>query len=52
MAIDATYYKVRINGIVRDCATLIAIGVRRSDRRQAHDPRRQHRPLRSRSPLA
>ncbi len=31
MAIDATYYKVRINGIVRDCATLIAIGIRRSD---------------------
>lgn len=28
---DATYYKVRIDGIVRDCATLIATGVRRSD---------------------
>jgi putative transposase len=31
LIIDATYYKVRIDGIVRDCATLIAIGVRRSD---------------------
>jgi putative transposase len=31
LTIDATYYKVRIDGIVRDCATLIAIGVRRSD---------------------
>jgi len=28
---DATYYKVRIDGVVRDCATLKAIGVRRSD---------------------
>jgi len=28
---DATYYKVRIDGVVRDCATLIASGVRRSD---------------------
>ena len=28
---DATYYKVRIDGVVRDCATLIATGVRRSD---------------------
>jgi len=31
LTIDATYYKVRIDGIVRDCATLIAIGVRRCD---------------------
>lgn len=29
--IDATYYKVRIDGIVRDCATLIAIGIRRDN---------------------
>lgn len=28
---DATYYKVRIDGVVRDCATLKAIGVRRRD---------------------
>ena len=27
----ATYYKVRIDGTVRDCATLIAHGVRRDD---------------------
>lgn len=26
LTIDATYYKVRIDGAVRDCATLIAIG--------------------------
>ena len=31
LIIDATYYKVRIDGIVRDCATLIAHGIRRSD---------------------
>jgi len=31
MIVDATYYKVRIDGVVRDCATLIAKGVRRSD---------------------
>lgn len=31
LTIDATYYKVRIDGTVRDCATLIAIGVRRKD---------------------
>jgi len=31
MTIDATYYKVRIDGVVRDCATLIAYGVRRDD---------------------
>ncbi len=27
LTLDATYYKVRIDGVVRDCATLIAIGV-------------------------
>ena len=26
MTLDATYYKVRIDGVVRDCATLIATG--------------------------
>lgn len=31
LIIDATYYKVRIDGTVRDCATLIAHGVRRGD---------------------
>lgn len=31
LIIDATYYKVRIDGTVRDCATLIAHGIRRSD---------------------
>jgi len=31
LIIDATYYKVRIDGVVRDCATLIAHGVRRDD---------------------
>lgn len=31
MTLDATYYKVRIDGTVRDCATLIAHGVRRDD---------------------
>jgi transposase-like protein len=31
MTLDATYYKVRIDGVVRDCATLIAYGVRRDD---------------------
>ena len=31
LTIDATYYKVRIDGVVRDCATLIAHGVRRCD---------------------
>lgn len=29
--LDATYYKVRIDGTVRDCATLKAIGIRRED---------------------
>lgn len=29
--LDATYYKVRIGGNVRDCATLIAIGIRRDN---------------------
>ena len=28
MTLDATYYKVRIDGVVRDCATLIAHGIR------------------------
>jgi len=31
LIIDATYYKVRIDGMVRDCATLIAHGIRRDD---------------------
>jgi len=31
VTLDATYYKVRIDGIVRDCATLIAYGIRRDD---------------------
>ena len=31
LTVDATYYKVRIDGIVRDCATLIAHGTRRDD---------------------
>lgn len=31
LMIDATYYKVRIDGSVRDCATLIAMGVSRED---------------------
>jgi putative transposase len=31
LTIDATFYKVRIDGVVRDCATLIAIGVRRDN---------------------
>jgi len=31
LIIDATYYKVRIDGVVRDCATLIAHGVRCDD---------------------
>ena len=31
LIIDATYYKVRIDGTVRDCATLKAIGIRRDD---------------------
>ena len=31
LLLDATYYKVRIDGTVRDCATLKAIGVRRDD---------------------
>jgi putative transposase len=29
--VDATYHKVRIDGTVRDCATLIAIGIRRDN---------------------
>lgn len=31
LIVDATYYKVRIDGVVRDCATLIAHGIRRDD---------------------
>lgn len=31
MTLDAIYYKVRIDGTVRDCATLIAHSVRRDD---------------------
>ena len=31
LVLDATYYKVRIDGVVRDCATLIAHGIRRDD---------------------
>jgi transposase-like protein len=31
LVIDATYYKVRIDGVVRDCATLVAHGIRRDD---------------------
>jgi len=31
LTVDATYYKVRIDGVVRDCATLTAIGTRRDD---------------------
>lgn len=31
LILDATYIKVRLNGTVRDCAVLTAIGVRRSD---------------------
>ena len=31
LTLDATYYKVRIDGAVRDCATHIAIGVRRDN---------------------
>ncbi len=34
LTLDATYYKVRIDGVVRDCATLVAIGVRREDRKR------------------
>jgi putative transposase len=31
LVLDATYIKVRLNGTVRDCAVLVAIGVRRGD---------------------
>lgn len=31
LTVDATYHKVRIDGVVRDCATLIAYGIRRDD---------------------
>lgn len=31
ITLDATYYKVRIDSVVRDCATLIAYGIRRDN---------------------
>ena len=31
MTLDATYHKVRIDGVVRDCATLTAYGIRCAD---------------------
>jgi putative transposase len=31
VTLDATYYKVRIDGVVRDCATLIAYGIQREN---------------------
>jgi len=31
LLLDATYHKVRIDGVVRDCATLVAYGIRSSD---------------------
>jgi hypothetical protein len=31
MTLDATYHKVRIDGVVRDCATLTAYGIRCDD---------------------
>ncbi len=31
MTLDATYHKVRIDGVVRDCATLSAYGIRCDD---------------------
>ena len=34
LMLDATYYKVRIDGVVRDCATLKAIGICREDGRR------------------
>ena len=34
LIVDATYIKVRVDGAVRDCAVLSAIGVRRSDGRR------------------
>ena len=34
LTLDATYHKVRLDGVVRDCATLTAIGVRRDDGRR------------------
>jgi transposase-like protein len=34
LVLDANYHKVRENGSVRDCATLIVIGVRRDDGRR------------------
>ncbi len=35
LILDATYVKVRLDGAVRDCAILTAIGVRRSDGKRA-----------------
>jgi len=35
LILDATYVKVRMDGAVRDCAVLTAIGVRRSDGKRA-----------------
>ena len=35
LILDATYIKVRVDGAVRDCAILTAIGVRRSDGKRA-----------------
>lgn len=35
LILDATYVKVRMDGAVRDCAILTAIGVRRSDGKRA-----------------
>lgn len=35
LILDATYLKVRIDGSVRDCAILSAIGIRRSDGKRA-----------------
>ena len=34
LIVDATYYKVRVEGVVRDCATLIAHGIRADDRKR------------------
>ena len=34
LTLDAAYHKVRLDGVVRDCATLTAIGVRRDDGRR------------------
>jgi len=34
LILDATYIKVRVDGAVRDCAVLTAIGIRRTDRKR------------------